>query len=405
MAGQGKSRRTSKGANQPDAKAAPARRHHSRLNVDPEESTRLMLMAAVVGIVVVALGIIGFGYWYSVIKPRSRTVLQVDSVKVSYSAMKRRMAYEALQNQAYLQSQSAVTALPEAVVQTLTREIIIDLKAESDLGITITDDELTQKLNAAVGLGSNTDSKAFADALKKQLAATGLTDAEFRRKVRVELLTTKINAKFTSEVPASVMQAKVDVIQTDTEADAQTAADRVKAGEDWATVAKALSKESGLATTGGVHDYAPEGTLNPAYDAQAFSSNVGEVVGPLTAADGTYYVIRVEDRAEKPVTDAQKPQLAQKAFSDWITKMESALTIKQDFDTQSQNDALSAILPGVIAKLQEQAAQQQQQQQQQQAQPTAAVPPTAESQPQPTAAAGEQSPAPVAPTPGGGNGQ
>jgi hypothetical protein len=402
MAGHGKSRRASKAENRTAAKAkaaATARRHHSRLNVDPEESTRLLLMAAVVGVVALALGIIGFGYWYSVIKPRNRTVLQVDSVKVSYSAMKRRMAYELFQSGG---SQQLAQVLGDTVTQALKQEIIIDLKAESDQGISVTDEELNQKLNSALGLGSPTDSKAFADALKKQLASTGLTDAEFRRKVRVELLTTKLNAKFTSEVPASVMQAKFDVILTQTEADAQAAADRVNAGEDWATVAKEVSKEANVATTGGVHNYAPEAALDPTYATEVFSSNIGAVVGPLAAANGTFFVIRVEDRSEQPVNDTQKQQLAQKAFNDWITKMEGELTIKLDFDVQSQNDAINSILPGVIAKLQEQAAQQQQQPQ---VPPTGVDQATVASQPPPTAAAGEQSPAPAAPTPGGGNGQ
>jgi hypothetical protein len=176
----------------------------------------------------------------------------------------------------------------------------------------------------------------------------------------------------------------------------------VKAGEDWATVAKAVSTESGVATTGGIHDYTPQGTFDAGFDAQAFSANIGEVTGPLSAPSGSFFVIRVEDRADKPVTEAQKPQLAQKAFSDWLTKMQDGLTIKQDFDTKSQQDALASIIPGVQAKLKAQQQQQQQQQPQPQVQPTAEAQPTTEAQP---TAAADQSPAPVAPTPGGGNGQ
>jgi len=213
----------------------------------------------------------------------------------------------------------------------------------------------------------------------------------------------KLTAKIKSALPATAMQAKFDVIESDTEADAQKAADRVKAGEDWATVAKAVSTEPNVASTGGIHDYAPQGTFDPGYDSQAFSANVGEVSAPLPSNSGTFFVIRVEDRAEKPVTDAQKPQLANKALSDWLTKMQGEVTIKQDFDANSQatalNDAENAVIPKLIA----------QRQQQQQAQQTAAAQATPAAQstaaPQPTAASAGQSPAPSAPTPGGGNGQ
>src|SRR3990172_3645718 len=205
MASHGKSRRGRDAAGQAAKKAAPApaRLQRARLNLDPEQSTRLMLIGAVVGIVALALGIIGFGYWYSVIKPRNRTVLQIDDVKVSYVAVKRRMAYELFIN--YQTYEQTAAALPDVVMQMLTNEIIIDLKAESDKGVTITDEEFNQTLNSALGLGSSGDSKAFAEALKRQLKSTGLTDAEFRRKIRAELLTTKLATKFTSEVPASAM--------------------------------------------------------------------------------------------------------------------------------------------------------------------------------------------------------
>ncbi|TAK53823.1 MAG: hypothetical protein EPO22_15670 [Dehalococcoidia bacterium] len=222
--------------------------------------------------------------------------------------------------------------------------------------------------------------------------------------VRVELLTTKLNTKFTSDLPASALQAKVDVIVTDTEADAQKAADRVKAGEDWATVAKQVSKDSSVATTGGMNDYTPIGAMDPAFDAQASTATIGEVSAPIAAPNGLYYVIRVEDRADRPVTEAQKPRLAQKAFNDWIAKMQGELTVKQDFDAKSQQDAFLSIKGEVEKKLIAQAEQQQQQQQQPQpeVQPTAEAQPTADAQ---TTPSGDQSPAPDAPTPGGGNGQ
>ena len=73
--------------------------------------------------------------------------------------------------------------------------------------------------------------------------------------VRANALKNKVTAKYTAELPATVSQAKFEVIQTDTQDDANAALLRVNSGEDWATVAKAVSKESDVATTGGLHDY------------------------------------------------------------------------------------------------------------------------------------------------------
>ena len=394
MSSESKSRRAGGAPGPPGKKAAQARQQHrARLSMDPEQSTRMLLIGAVIGIVALSLGIIGFGYWYSVVRPRNRTVLSVDGVTVSYASIKRRMAYELFQNPTY---QQAPTTLATGVLQQLTNELTVIAKAESGLGITLSDDEFNARLQGAVGSSGSSDGRAFADALKRTLDSAGLTDAEFRRKTRAEALAQKISQKFQAELPATAMQAKVEVIATKEEADAKKAVDRVNAGEDWATVARAASAEPDVQTTGGLHDYAPQGTLDPAYDALAFSAAIGEVSQPLLADNGYYYVIRVVDRADKPVTDAQKPQLTSKAVNDWLSQQQAEMAISQDFDTASQNDALASAEASVFPKL-----IQQQIQQQQLAQPTvAAQPPPADSGDQ-----GGQSPVPNVPAPGGGDGQ
>src|SRR6185295_18642929 len=100
----------------------PARgRQPSRglLNMDSEQQARVLLIGAVTLVLAIAVGFIAFGYWYSVIRPRNRTVLQADNISISYSAMKRRMAYELFQN-INLQQQPQV--LPELTYQRLLKE-------------------------------------------------------------------------------------------------------------------------------------------------------------------------------------------------------------------------------------------------------------------------------------------
>ena len=105
------------GAGKPGGKAPAPRAAHPRrgglANLDQEQSARLLIFGAVAVVVIIALGFLAFGYWYTVIKPRNRTVLRVDSQTVSYTAMKRRMAYEFLRNTTY-QSQNGIQILPAA---------------------------------------------------------------------------------------------------------------------------------------------------------------------------------------------------------------------------------------------------------------------------------------------------
>jgi len=212
MASESKSRRADKAkagaaARKPAGRGKPASR--GLLNMDSEQSARALLVGGVTLIVAIALGFIMFGYWYSVVRPRNRTVLEVDGVKVSYNAMKRRMTYELFQNVA-LQQQPR--ALPELTFQTLLEELTLVSRAESDLGVVATPDELDKKLRSKVGAGVEADQKQFADALLRQLNISGLHDEEYRRMTKAELLTSKIKDKFKLEAPLTVTQAKIEVI-------------------------------------------------------------------------------------------------------------------------------------------------------------------------------------------------
>jgi len=386
-------------------KAAPhAKRRRSWrdvLSMDAEQSSRFLLIGAVVLIFVIAAGLIGFGYYQTVIKPRNRTVLEADGVTVSYAAMKRRMGYEYFQNTNY-QKQPGV--LPEASYIALLDEITVTTRAESDLHITVTPDEYDQKLRTRVGVATDATQPQFADALRRQLDVTGLHEDEYRRVVRAELLVSKMKDKFKADLPANVAQSRIQVMALNTQDAATQALARVKAGEDWATVAKEVSGEVDVQTTGGVHDYGPEGTFNPAYDSWVAAAKVGDISDPLQSTAGQFFIAQVLDRQDKPVAEDQKPKLATKAYNDWLNAQQAQMTIVRNWTPTDQQDALNSMAPKFRAAQQQQL---QQQQQQIAAQQTAAARPTAaavETPANPADSGG--SPAPVVPTqPGAGNGQ
>ena len=94
-------RRRSAGPAKPTPTRPPVRRRSSWTDIfalDSERSSRLLLIGGVVLVLLIAVGFVGFGYYNSVIKPRNRTVLEADGITVSYSAMERRMRYEADQH-------------------------------------------------------------------------------------------------------------------------------------------------------------------------------------------------------------------------------------------------------------------------------------------------------------------
>jgi len=390
MASESKSRRAARRA---EATARKKAAHVSGgswrdvLSMDSERSARLLVIGGVMLVVLIALGFLGFGYWYSVIRPRNRTVLGADGINVSYSAMERRMGYEYLQSTTY---QKSPTILAEATYQTVLNEITIVSHAESDLGVTLSNDEFQAALLTRVGVASDAGGRAFADALKKQLDATGLHEDEYRRMVRAETLQNKVAEKFRGEVPATLTQAKVEVIETASQDDANKALARVKGGEEWAAVAKEVSTESTAKSTGGLHDYTPEGLLDPTYDSFAFTAKAGDISAPLSTGGDQpqFFIVHVVDRSDQPVKDTDKPRVATKRFSDWLTSTQETMHVRKDWDQQAQTDALKWVGSNIVPKLIKQ--------EQQQAAQTATA-----QQPQPTAAAPQQQ-APASPSNQGG---
>ena len=401
MASEGKSRRADPLTPKSTPKKPAPRAGHSRglLNMDSEQQARALLIGGVVLIIIVALGFIGFGYWYSVVRPRNRTVLQADQIKISYSAIKRRMAYELFQS---VTLQQNARALPEITYQKLLEEATVINRAAADLNITPSDDEIDKNLRGKIGVGAEADQKQFADALVRQLDTSGLQEDEYRRLAKAELLTKKIKEKFKLEAPLTIQQARFEVMALNTEDDAKKAIARVQAGEDWATVAKAVSQEVDVQTTGGVHDYTPQTGLNAAYRDYVFlsSTKIGDISAPLPSAAGNqFFVVRVDDRADKPVTEDQKPKIADKQYSDWLVAQQDQMTVVRHWEAQDQADALVSVVNGTNAKIKKQAPRPATTVTQQTpvSQPTAAAP---------SGGADTNPPLPNAPVaPGSGNGQ
>jgi hypothetical protein len=430
MASQGKPGRaqgpaeSKPGVRKPATRGGQASGGRGGLSLDSEQSARLLIFGVVALVVIVAAGFLVFGYWYSVVRPRNRTVLRVENISVSYTAMKRRMAYEFLTNTNY-QTQTGVQILPEATYQTLLNELTEITQAEGKLGVTVDDATVDQQLRTRIGVAAAADQRTFADGLRKELDKTGLTESELRRLVRTDVITSKLKDKFKADVPAVLQQSKIEIISTQTEADAKQAIDRINAGEDFATVAKAVSKEADVQTTGGLHDYGPPGSFNAAYDDYAFSGEIGKLSAPLSSGgtNAAFYVVRVIDRSDQPVKDSQKPTIADKQYADWLKntqeELQSAGKITRAWEQQAQADALNAVVADAGPKLvaQKQKDQQDQQKAQEVRQTTVAqltASPAVASTPAPDATAAASTPdqgqssspvAPSQPVAPGSNGQ
>jgi peptidyl-prolyl cis-trans isomerase C len=123
-------------------------------------------------------------------------------------------------------------------------------------------------------------------------------------------------------------------VLTETEDEAKAAAAKIKAGADFAAVAKESSKDPGSAETGGDLGFFTKEQMVAPFAEAAFKLEPGQVSEPVKSDFG-WHVIKVEEKREKPVPTYEqvKPQitnfLTRKAQQDEILKLRSASKIER----------------------------------------------------------------------------
>lgn len=127
-----------------------------------------------------------------------------------------------------------------------------------------------------------------------------------------------------------------------TEADAQTVLKRLKAGEDFAKVAKEMSKDPG--SEGGDLGWFTRERMVPAFAEAAFKLKDGQTSDPVKTQFG-WHVIQVEGHRTKsfPPFDQVKDQIVryavQKAQSDLILQLRSGAKIERTAAAPAATDA------------------------------------------------------------------
>ena len=163
------------------------------------------------------------------------------------------------------------------------------------------------------------------DAFKQGIAAQGLTPEHLREQARTSLEVTKvIEAEVTPKV--LVQDAEVNTFyaqnlerfkqgesvhashilfgaaqdatpaqKTEAKAKAQAALKEVRAGGDFATLARAQSQDQGSAAQGGDLGFFPKGQMNPQFEDAAFKLKAG-AVSPVVETPFGFHIIKVHER-------------------------------------------------------------------------------------------------------------
>lgn len=161
----------------------------------------------------------------------------------------------------------------------------------------------------------------------KSFGTYNVSERTIRSIYEADLLRKKLREDITKDIPQTEEQVLARHILVDTEEEANAAYERLRKGEDFATVAQEVSKDTGSAARGGELDWQPRDFFVKEFADAAFSQEIGEIGKPVKTEFG-YHIIQVIAREELPLSASQYEQVKDTAFNDWLTAEKEAATIE-----------------------------------------------------------------------------
>ena len=304
-------------------------------------------LIAVIALVVVALGIVGYAFWKDEAEKRGRpgsTAVQVEDTKfrLDYFSDRLSMFVDQVGGQAS-QAGAFTTAVP-AVAETLIREEIVRRFAE---GLVASDEEIGAEI--ATRLGITVDDESFDTVFEQELSRSGLTEEEYRDMIRASVLQNKLLERFTSQLPEAAESVRYRQILVSTQEQADELIADIEGGGDFAALAAERSLDTATKEAGGEVGWVPRG-VNLSTEDLIFATEVGEVTSIPTASG--VLVIEVEEKADsRAIEEEQKTPLAARALQDWIEERRGEVEIVNNMDLQDGDGdkiawAVERVYPG-----------------------------------------------------------
>jgi peptidyl-prolyl cis-trans isomerase C len=209
--------------------------------------------------------------------------------------------------------------MPEAQKRSAIVDLLIDLKLAAKAA---TDQKLDQTPAFAQSLAFMRD-KALMQMFLDKAAAGAASDAAVQR---------VYDETVKASPPEDEVRARHILVETKAQADAVEK--RLKNGEDFAAVAKAVSKDTGSAEQGGELGFFSKEQMVPEFAKVAFAQNPGQISEPVKTQFG-WHIIQTEEKRKKPLpTIAQvrgqiDTYLQRRAQQEAMTKLRQGAKIER----------------------------------------------------------------------------
>jgi parvulin-like peptidyl-prolyl isomerase len=260
-------------------------------------------------LVVVVIGIITAVLIYAnKVAPFQTIVLEVNDASI-------KMRY-------FLKRVSLANATPDSMFQTLaTEEIIKQIAPQMPYGIKVTEEDIDQYIRTIpAGENETISENDFESWYRQELKKTGLSKAEYRDIVLINLLGSRLSLYLSERIPTVAPQVHLYTITQESADDIANVKQRLDAGEDFLGLAQELrlddptnSQEPDLGWF--TRSVLPEDVAQLAFDVL----DVGQYSEPMFANQQYYAIVMVAERAAAMQVDEQTIEILRSNVLDgWL---------------------------------------------------------------------------------------
>lgn len=159
----------------------------------------------------------------------------------------------------------------------------------------------------------------YSQYLSKLQKNTGMTETDFRERLRGEMLTTKVKNAVIAEVPREQEQYHLARIVVPDETLAATLRARLDGGEDWAALVKEASTDTFSKDKEGDIGWIGSGMLPADAEQQVFALAVGEISQPIQTDTAEWTLFRLQEKAVRPLEDYAYSAAQEAVYTQWLS--------------------------------------------------------------------------------------
>jgi parvulin-like peptidyl-prolyl isomerase len=158
------------------------------------------------------------------------------------------------------------------------------------------------------------DYRGYIDSINNIIS---VSEAQLRRIYESRMLREKISEEITDDVVREQDQVWARHILVSTEDEAKNVKARLDNGEDFASIAKELSTDTGSGALGGDLGWFGVGKMVPEFEKVAFNLNIGQISDPIQSQFG-WHIIQVLGHELRELSESDYQTLISTTFSTWL---------------------------------------------------------------------------------------